>query len=115
MISFANSTKHMVNQQGGCVIATSSDGFLCSLSVEDEKKYIKHGEQVDRLRKKLAQRKKIKGEICCFCSDPDIGFGNNPSSRYEHVDKKLHIKPTHRCCDDCNRRVIALRFQLSQK
>ncbi len=105
----------MIQNQFGNSIVHTADGYLVGLGVEDEKRDIKHTKQVDRLRNKLNQRKKDKGEICCFCSDPDIGFGNNPSTRNKAGDKKLNIKHTHRCCDDCNREVIKLRVWLSQK
>lgn len=42
---------------------------------------------------------------CCICGIYFIGYGNNPAP----------LKKYGRCCDDCNKKVIAARIREIQK
>lgn len=44
---------------------------------------------------------------CCICGKPIIGHGNNPWP-YVKVENA-------KCCDECNAKVVAARFELSMK
>ena len=45
----------------------------------------------------------MKKNLCTFCEEEIIGWGNNPQP-YIHQGKKLSVKDS--CCDDCNETIV---------
>lgn len=48
--------------------------------------------------------------ICCICTKPTTGFGNNPEGaavldQFNNV-KFLEFKDGDRCCDECNNHFV---------
>ena len=73
---------------------------------------LKKYETAYKLKEKLCKKKQANGEWCCFCQNPNIGFGNNPSTYDSDLDNQLKLKQGHRCCDECNTKVIATRVAI---